>query len=168
MMDEKGWIAREQILGEEARSRVPPEFQVQYPHFANPPTLLFALTRLMKQLETIHNLENNIQMGSQYENPQEALQILLEKQTKLSNMTELNIYLTRMYPKIKRRYQWFRNTQWGKLEWGRDQKATEAYRWRGRKDGHTLTSGIFSIIAASPIFTLFDSYHIYLHTVYRT
>ncbi|KAJ1896914.1 Processing alpha glucosidase I, partial [Coemansia sp. IMI 209127] len=42
-MDGDGWIAREQILGEEARSKVPKEFQVQYPNFANPPTLLFPL-----------------------------------------------------------------------------------------------------------------------------
>jgi mannosyl-oligosaccharide glucosidase len=38
-MDSDGWIPREQILGPEARSKVPSEFQVQYPHYANPPTL---------------------------------------------------------------------------------------------------------------------------------
>ncbi|KAG6376058.1 glycoside hydrolase [Boletus reticuloceps] len=34
LIDENGWVAREQILGDEARSRVPPEFQTQVPTFA--------------------------------------------------------------------------------------------------------------------------------------
>ena len=47
LMDEDGWIAREQILGLEARSKVPPEFTIQYPHYANPPTLFMALEAFM-------------------------------------------------------------------------------------------------------------------------
>lgn len=39
-MDEQGWIAREQILGGEARSRVPERFRVQHTDIANPPALL--------------------------------------------------------------------------------------------------------------------------------
>lgn len=45
-MDDDGWIEREQILGDEGRSRVPEEFQVQDPHVANPPTLVMALAHL--------------------------------------------------------------------------------------------------------------------------
>ena len=45
-MDSTGWIAREQMLGEEARSRVPPDFWVQRPDIANPPTLLFPVLAL--------------------------------------------------------------------------------------------------------------------------
>ena len=44
-----GWIAREQILGAEPRSRVPERFQVQRPDVANPPTLLLALEALLEQ-----------------------------------------------------------------------------------------------------------------------
>lgn len=45
-MDEEGWIAREQILGNEGRSRVPEEFQVQNPLYANPPTPVMLLAHL--------------------------------------------------------------------------------------------------------------------------
>ena len=31
LIDADGWVAREQILGNEARSQVPPEFRTQYP-----------------------------------------------------------------------------------------------------------------------------------------
>lgn len=50
LIDEDGWLPREQILGDEARSKVPPEFQVQYPDFANPPTLI---TSLEKQVDLV-------------------------------------------------------------------------------------------------------------------
>jgi mannosyl-oligosaccharide glucosidase len=48
LIDKDGWLPREQILGDEARSKVPSEFQVQYPDYANPPTLV---TALEKQLD---------------------------------------------------------------------------------------------------------------------
>ncbi|NXW52843.1 MOGS glucosidase, partial [Nyctiprogne leucopyga] len=47
LMNAEGWIPREQILGDEARARVPPEFLVQLSDTANPPTLLLALERLL-------------------------------------------------------------------------------------------------------------------------
>ena len=38
---------------------------------------------------------------------------------------------------------WFRRTQFGETkEWGRKARGREAYRWRGRTPGHTLTSGV--------------------------
>jgi hypothetical protein len=45
-MDASGWMAREQILGGEARSRVPEQFRVQRPDIANPPTLLLPVLAL--------------------------------------------------------------------------------------------------------------------------
>ncbi|KAM6132367.1 mannosyl-oligosaccharide glucosidase [Pterocles gutturalis] len=47
LMNADGWIPREQVLGEEARARVPPEFVAQLSETANPPTLLLALERLL-------------------------------------------------------------------------------------------------------------------------
>lgn len=50
LIDENGWVAREQILGDESRSKVPSEFQTQFPHFANPPTLIIALRKFIERL----------------------------------------------------------------------------------------------------------------------
>ncbi|KAM4673155.1 mannosyl-oligosaccharide glucosidase [Amazona ochrocephala] len=47
LMNAEGWIPREQILGDEARAKVPPEFVLQRSETANPPTLLLALERLL-------------------------------------------------------------------------------------------------------------------------
>lgn len=49
LMDSDGWIPREQILGAEAESRVPPEFIVQYPDHANPPTLFLAIEKIIER-----------------------------------------------------------------------------------------------------------------------
>ncbi|CAL4078158.1 unnamed protein product, partial [Meganyctiphanes norvegica] len=48
LMNWDGWIPREQILGTEARARVPDEFVVQRDKNANPPTLLLTLHSMMK------------------------------------------------------------------------------------------------------------------------
>lgn len=48
LMNTEGWIPREQILGVEARARVPDEFVVQRNENANPPTLILPLQRLIK------------------------------------------------------------------------------------------------------------------------
>jgi mannosyl-oligosaccharide glucosidase len=47
-MHADGWIPREQILGREAESKVPHEFQAQHREHANPPTLLLAVERLLQ------------------------------------------------------------------------------------------------------------------------
>lgn len=48
LINSEGWIPREQILGDEARARVPDEFVVQHNENANPPTLILPLQRLIK------------------------------------------------------------------------------------------------------------------------
>eukprot|EP01025_Chloroclados_australasicus_P010178 TRINITY_DN14015_c0_g1_i2.p1 TRINITY_DN14015_c0_g1~~TRINITY_DN14015_c0_g1_i2.p1 ORF type:complete len:873 (+),score=84.18 TRINITY_DN14015_c0_g1_i2:337-2619(+) len=52
IMSSTGWIPREQILGQEARRRVPAEFVVQEPNFANPPTLMLAIVQLSSMKST--------------------------------------------------------------------------------------------------------------------
>ncbi|XP_072112947.1 mannosyl-oligosaccharide glucosidase [Mobula birostris] len=50
MMNVEGWIPREQILDNEARSKVPAEFIVQRNENANPPTLFLTLQKLIEDL----------------------------------------------------------------------------------------------------------------------
>ncbi|KAJ7327321.1 hypothetical protein JRQ81_017080 [Phrynocephalus forsythii] len=49
LMNAEGWIPREQILGQEARAKVPAEFVVQDTSAGNPPTLFLVLQQLMTQ-----------------------------------------------------------------------------------------------------------------------
>ena len=130
-MDEDGWIAREQILGSEARSKVPPEFQVQYPHYANPPTLFLIFDIL------IDKLTSKASMGS--DDPLETI-----RSAHLQNRDIALQYLNEIYPLLKRQFEWFRKTQWGDIKsYDRAAYSTkEAYRWRGRDTRHILTSGM--------------------------
>lgn len=137
LMDSDGWIAREQILGDEARSKVPPEFQVQYPHYANPPTLFFILNAFVERLSgangsAIPTKESLSPGDSTMQNAH------------LNNPEVANQYLQAIYPLLKRQYHWFRRTQAGDLA-SYDREAfssKEAYRWRGRTVQHILTSGL--------------------------
>ena len=131
-MDEDGWIGREQILGQEARSKVPQEFQVQYPHYANPPTLFLIFESLIDKLES--------------KSPLKATSDPLEfvRSAHLQDPPTAIAYLRTLYPLLKRHYFWFRKTQWGDIK-SYDREAfssKEAYRWRGRNPTHILTSGL--------------------------
>ena len=139
-MDEDGWIAREQILGDEARSKVPPEFQVQYPHYANPPTLFMILEALIDKLR-LNEAVNRRTRGSD------------DVRSAYAHSPELTIsYLRSLYPLLRRQYFWFRKTQWGDIKsYDREAFSTkEAYRWRGRTVDHILTSGIDDYPRAQP------------------
>ena len=50
LLNSEGWIPREQILGLEARAKVPDEFVVQHNKNANPPTLLLTLHSLVRDV----------------------------------------------------------------------------------------------------------------------
>ncbi|EEH33552.2 mannosyl-oligosaccharide glucosidase [Paracoccidioides lutzii Pb01] len=136
LMDEDGWIAREQILGTEAHSKVPAEFQVQHPYYANPPTLFMILEIFVDKLQLnksigheqieMHGLLSDIR-SIHLENPDLAIS-----------------YLRSIYPLLKRHYFWFKKTQWGDIK-SYDREAfssKEAYRWRGRSVKHILASGL--------------------------
>lgn len=136
LMDEDGWIGREQILGAEARSKVPQEFQTQYPHYANPPTLFLVIDAFVEKLRrTNGSLPASRERFSQDESLATA---------SLDN-PEVGIeYLRHLYPLLQRQFNWFRKTQAGDIK-SYDREAyssKEAYRWRGRTTTHCLTSGL--------------------------
>ncbi|KAL8849393.1 MAG: hypothetical protein Q9221_005631 [Calogaya cf. arnoldii] len=125
LMNEDGWIAREQILGPEARSKVPPDFQVQYPHYANPPTLFLVVQAFLTRLNSPSSYSG---APSHY----------------LADPAAGRAFLHMIYPKVKRHFQWFCQTQVGNLTHYQLLGTTinQGYRWRGRTPQHTLTSGL--------------------------
>jgi len=139
-MDEDGWIGREQILGQEARSKVPQEFQIQYPHYANPPTLFLIFESLVDKLQSKAS-------AKQTDDPLEHI-----RSAHLQNPNIAIDYLRNLYPLLKRHYFWFRKTQWGDIKsYDRDAFSTkEGYRWRGRDTRHILTSGLDDYPRAQP------------------
>ncbi|KAJ2879331.1 Processing alpha glucosidase I, partial [Coemansia aciculifera] len=132
-MDESGWIAREQILGDEARSKVPREFQVQYPNFANPPTLLFAveamaqqqLARGMSKALVDDLVVDEEEVGGTCDGGSDGC------------LDDLAV------PFVARLLAFFQNTQAGDntMGGGHQSRASSSvgYRWRGRSENHTLT-----------------------------
>lgn len=83
LMNIEGWIPREQILGQEALSKVPEEFVTQYNTNANPPVFFFTLKFILRNFES-----------------------QLRKEGKLS-------YLNRLYPRLQAWFDWFNYTQVG-------------------------------------------------------
>lgn len=134
LMDEEGWIAREQILGPEARSKVPPEFQVQYQNYANPPTLFFIVRDFFARLSG-----NIAYVGapSHY----------------LSSSEAGKAFLMNAFAKLSTYHEWFRRTQAGNTSRyhvpGGDEHA-EGYRWRGWTPEHILTCGLDDYPRAQP------------------
>ncbi|KAH3664352.1 hypothetical protein WICMUC_005737 [Wickerhamomyces mucosus] len=147
LIDEDGWIAREQILGPEARSKVPKEFQVQSPKIANPPTLMLVFMNLLEKLKK----EQFNQFGG-IDEPKQIIESLNEfsendifnGESHLKHPQLLIDYVKKIYPKLQKHYEWFRKTQKGELEeFDRFPRARdEAYRWRGRTYTHCLPSGL--------------------------
>ncbi|KAK3112649.1 Processing alpha glucosidase I [Teratosphaeriaceae sp. CCFEE 6253] len=119
-MDEEGWIPREQILGPEARSKVPQEFQVQYPHYANPPTLFMAISALIDRADRSPTLKPWLT----------ALYPLLQRNFAWYRRTQAGDLAA--------------------YDRGATFSAKEAYRWRGRTPQHILTSGLDDYPRAQP------------------
>ena len=125
LMDGNGWIAREQILGPEARSKVPFEFQAQHRDHANPPTLFFVIQKFVQTLTEHVSVSDT---SSLY----------------LRDRAAGIAFLTTIYPKMKKHYEWFCRTQAGNLTNYQllDYKVDQGYRWRGRTSQHIFTSGL--------------------------
>jgi len=153
LIDRDGWIGREQILGEEARSKVPSEFQTQYSNHANPPTLTMAVTSYLKRLKRFQGVEGlkdtlaDADLGM-VDSDQQIFKTSHQAGGISGRLLEdvglARSFLVSIYPKFKLHYEWFRETQVGQIrEWDRESRSkTEGYRWRGRTAEHVLTSGI--------------------------
>lgn len=152
LIDRDGWVGREQILGEEARSKVPAEFQTQYSNHANPPTLTMAVTSYIKRLKRLQGADalkntlphSNLGMGSFQQTFRPTATSGTISDRFIEDVGLARSFLMSIYHKLKLHYEWFRETQVGQIrEWGRESRSrTEGYRWRGRTADHVLTSGI--------------------------
>lgn len=134
LINAEGWIPREQILGDEARSKVPAEFVVQRNENANPPTLFLALQGLLEQ----HAAAPPGDPASLPTLP----------------------FLRRLFPRLKTWFEWYNTTQAGPLpnsyRWrGRD-KDTNLFL-----NPKTLTSGLDDYPRASHPSA--DERHVDLH-----
>lgn len=120
-IDENGWVGREQILGDEARSKVPSGYITQNPEYSNPPASLLPIEMLTNCIKSSNNcgLEN-------------------------FQVEEIKIKLKKMYPKLVSHFNWFIRTQSANPFLNRDFNDSYQFlfRWRGRTDHHTLTSGL--------------------------
>ncbi|KAI3652561.1 hypothetical protein MP228_001986 [Amoeboaphelidium protococcarum] len=140
LMNEDGWIAREQILGDEARSKVPAEFQVQYPDFANPPTLILPVISMIRRMKETSQFD--LDSGDQIVLSEYGVDPKLSTGG-ASQSQAIKEFLISVYPKFKLNFEWYRRTQRGKLiREGKVVKDAEVYRWRGRTATHCLPSGI--------------------------
>ncbi|CAL9728891.1 mannosyl-oligosaccharide glucosidase [Monosporozyma unispora] len=155
LIDKDGWIAREVILGPEARSRVPQEFQVQSPNIANPPTLLLTLSEMLSKV-----LEHETSVKLENKEDTEKLAIKGDtEQLKYSSDLIIN-YVSAIYPKLLKHFEWFTRTQRGLIEeyseileenplWEKLHK-DNLYKWVGRTVRHCLPSGLDDYPRAQP------------------
>eukprot|EP00111_Clytia_hemisphaerica_P003833 TCONS_00011010-protein len=113
LLNQDGWIPREQILGIEARRKVPDEFVVQHNENANPPTFFITIETLIRTEKAEHG----------HVTP-ETLK-----------------FLKSVFYRLDQWYQWYNKTQTGPLpgayRWhGRDATTDREYNPK------TLTSGL--------------------------
>lgn len=154
LIDDKGWVAREQILGDEARARVPEEFIVQSDSIVNPPTLMLAFTQLLEAAQktqssaTVHGYgsEKPIDLDSDLGINFENLGLIIIHHPDL-----LVSYTKEIYPKLKLHFDSFRASQQGEVDDFERGPNREIYRWRGRTTSHSLASGLDDYPRALPI-----------------
>ncbi|KAK9455596.1 glycoside hydrolase [Dipodascopsis uninucleata] len=150
LMDDDGWIAREQILGPEARSKVPEEFQVQFPTFANPPTLFIAIADFAEAGCKAEAEELYEHVETVFDKPEVTFVSEDKIRDAYFHSPELSrAALKKLYPRLVEHFNWFRRTQSADIRaWyfedsdGHPPNWREGYRWRGRTPRHCLTSGL--------------------------
>lgn len=136
--DRDGWVAREVILGPEGRFSVPPEFQVQSPQVANPPTLLLAFSEMLSRV-----MEHFESEGFKHEGDD-----TFEVERKM-----LIAYGKKIYPKLLKHFEFFTTSQRGLIDEYVDTleetpqllnklHLKHLYRWLGRTANHCFPSGL--------------------------
>ncbi|RKP36401.1 glycoside hydrolase [Dimargaris cristalligena] len=165
-IDADGWVAREQILGPEARSKVPPEFQVQNTAFANPPTLLFPIMAFVKRLAIYHSTPPPFPpvlsarplqgWGGSGVVPAAVAEVWASAMPREYNrfVTDAALgpeLLEHIFPALQRQFEWSVNLNPGARRLPSPSASYRAaYRWRGRTLNHTLTSGLDDYPRATP------------------
>eukprot|EP00752_Nemacystus_decipiens_P007415 g6630.t3 len=168
-----GWLPREQILGEEARRRVPAAFMAQDISVANPPTLLLLVDSLLLSLPDPASGEDTAPSaevcaegaaGDKAASPQDRPTAAVEG---IQDMG-LESFLRKAYPLLDLWMRWLLITQRpGATGWGGQAKGAPlgAFQWRGRDpdddrlNALTLASGLDDYPRAShPSET--DEYHV--------
>lgn len=122
LMEDDGYIAREQILGQSARRRVPNEFLVQHVEHANPPSLLLCIEKMLARAAASSSSASSSSKDAH----------------------DLDAFVRLVFPFLERWYHWLLRTQRGPIV----TDALMTFRWRGRRadDGkliaNTLSSGL--------------------------
>ncbi|CAM9340838.1 unnamed protein product, partial [Hapterophycus canaliculatus] len=157
-----GWLPREQILGEEARRRVPAPFMAQDISVANPPTLLLLVESLLHGLSDPESGESStaqvdvcaadvgkdvpVSSAGCSTTPMKDEQVQEQEQEQ-----ELRVFLRKAYPLLDSWIRWLLITQRpGATGWGGQAKEAPlgAFQWRGRDpdddrlNALTLASGL--------------------------
>lgn len=140
LIDDDGWIAREQILGLESRARVPKEFTVQSSAIVNPPTLMLAFAYLL-DFDQPERIKDDLLQAS------DLGQVITRDKELLKE------YAALLYPKFKSHYEMFRRSQAGETDDFDRDDFKEAFRWRGRTTTHCLASGLDDYPRALPLDT---------------
>ena len=148
-MIDLGWIPREQILGDEARSRVPQEFQIQRPTVANPPTMFMAMHALIRRYYAVDDAELAKIVCTDDEEEEEVISVVVgvdgqsesalsaECGAKVSDTKErMKMFLVTYYQKLRIHVMWYEITQRSPYDEER------SFRWAGRTEEHNLPSGL--------------------------
>lgn len=117
LLNVEGWIPREQILGVEAISKVPPEFVVQHNLNGNPPTFFLVLRRLIDQ-----------------------------QRSELFRNERLDM-IEKFYPRLQAWFAWYNSTQKGRASGSATSSSSYRWYGRLRNSDKelnpkTLTSGL--------------------------
>ena len=145
-----GWLPREQIPGEEARRRVPEQFQVQKPHIANPPVLVLSIGRIVTRLQD--RIRRRAQAGKVEVTADGSVQPATaeeEDPTLDADIARVAAFVESVYPALQRHADWYYHTQSAvavpkaeRVGASRSLTSPTTFRWAGRTLTHCLASGL--------------------------